>query len=248
MFQNANLIWVTVFAMTLASSVDAKTGAKTARLCDDAAHQAAREFSIPVDVLLAITRVETGLTRDGAHGPWPWTINLAGKGHYYDTADEAIDHIERARAKGARSFDVGCFQINHKWHGQAFASIPVMFDPVENARYAAQYLQRLRKEMGSWKRAIGAYHSRTAHRSAAYRNKVEKMRKRLGKDDLKPPRSVKDPTSNTPQSNAVQPKSSRSRTGKANTFPFLKTGASDHQSHGSLVPLIAQPSRRMVGG
>jgi soluble lytic murein transglycosylase-like protein len=64
-------------------------------------------------------------------------------------------------ARGARSYDVGCFQINYRWHGQHFASLDQMFDPDANAAYAARFLSELYAEFGDWSRAAGAYHSRT---------------------------------------------------------------------------------------
>ena len=41
------------------------------------------------------------------------------------------------RAQGARSIDVGCMQVNLLHHADAFASLEQAFDPVANARYAA---------------------------------------------------------------------------------------------------------------
>lgn len=205
----------------------------TASLCDRAAYVASREIGVPVDVLLAITRVETGMSRQGAFRPWPWTINVAGRGHYYATADEAIDHIERVRARGQRSFDIGCFQINHLWHGQAFASIPAMFDPTENARYAAKFLKKLHREMGSWNRAIGAYHSRTSARSATYRNKVEKMRRKLPADALKP--------------RVDTPRRQAKRTNQ-NAYPLLRPQARTGRSPGSLVPVGQGRGTTLLGG
>lgn len=72
--------------------------------------------------------------------------------------------------------DIGCFQINSRWHGAAFTSVDQMFDPVENALYAARYLRRLHAEMGSWSAAIAAYHSRDPVRGQAYLDRVNQHR------------------------------------------------------------------------
>lgn len=42
--------------------------------------------------------------------------------------------------QGAGNLDIGCFQLNYRWHGAAFASLADMFDPDRNATYAADYL------------------------------------------------------------------------------------------------------------
>ena len=47
---------------------------------------------------------------------------MEGKGKWFQTRDEALSYVFKHFKRGARSFDVGCFQINFKWHGQAFPS------------------------------------------------------------------------------------------------------------------------------
>jgi len=118
--------------------------------------------------LLAITRVETG--RQGRDGidPWPWAVNLDGQGHWFATEVEAWRFVYDAFRRGARDFDIGCFQINYRWHGARFTSIEAMFDPFTNARYAATFLTDLYRETGDWEGAVRAYHSRTPEKAALY--------------------------------------------------------------------------------
>lgn len=139
--------------------------------CDVVASQAAAESGVPLPILSAITRAETRSTRGGEAGPWPWTINHAGKGEWFDTPDAALARIEALISAG-ESLDIGCFQLNTRWHGQAFGSASDMLDPLENARYAARYLTELYVEMGEWKTAVAAYHSRDADRGSAYAERV----------------------------------------------------------------------------
>ena len=54
----------------------------------------------------------------------------------------------RASPTGRTSFDVGCVQINYRWHGHAFPSLEDMFDPEWTATYAAQFLRTLYEERG----------------------------------------------------------------------------------------------------
>jgi hypothetical protein len=151
-------------------------------VCDSAAQTAAKETGVPLDVLRAITRVETGRHGDAGLEPWPWTVNMEGDGAWFETEDAARAFVFRHFKRGARSFDVGCFQINYKWHSQAFRSIDEMFDPKANARYAAQFLTDLFAELGDWSLAAGAYHSRTPKYADRYSSKFEKVR--LGLADV----------------------------------------------------------------
>lgn len=144
--------------------------------CDEAAALAARETSVPLDVLLAVTRTETGRSDGGALVPWPWTVNMEGAGRWFATEDEARAYVFLNFKRGARSFDVGCFQINYKWHGQAFRSIDEMFDPVRNALYAAGFLADLHAELGDWTKAAGAYHSRTKKYADRYEARFDRIR------------------------------------------------------------------------
>lgn len=152
------------------------TSAKsTANLCDVAAVSAAADASIPPDVLLALTRVETGRNSDGKLKPWPWTVNMEGKGYWFETRTKAVDFVTQSYEGGARSFDIGCFQINNHWHGQAFSSFDQMFEPSFNADYAAKFLNSLYEEDGSWSWAAGAYHSRTTTLAAKYRTRFDRI-------------------------------------------------------------------------
>ncbi|MEM9010078.1 MAG: lytic transglycosylase domain-containing protein [Pseudomonadota bacterium] len=133
----------------------------TAAVCDQAARIASNESGVPVEVLRAVTRTETGRRLHGRLRPWPWTINMEGAGHWFDSAGEAIAYATRSHAGGARSFDMGCFQINYRWHGMHFDNLAEMMDPVASARYAARFLGELYRETGNWTEAVGRYHSRT---------------------------------------------------------------------------------------
>lgn len=151
-------------------------------LCDDAARRAAQSVNVPANVLRTIARVETGRLVDGRLKPWPWTVNIEGKGYWFDSEDAAYAFVRAAYYRGARSFDIGCFQINYKWHGAAFGSFETMFDPQENAVYAAKFLQQLRSEFGSWSEAVGAYHSRRPQSAQGYRARFEQVQAGLEAD------------------------------------------------------------------
>lgn len=164
-----------ILAVALPLLAQARTAAEEALACDQAAQQAADQTGVPLDVLLAISRVETGRTVDGQLAPWPWSVNQAGDGTWFDTRTAAEFAVSEALSTGATNIDIGCFQLNYHWHGQEFASITDMFDPVQNALYAAGYLLRLQSEHGGWDGAIGAYHSKRAEAAEAYLARVTQI-------------------------------------------------------------------------
>lgn len=151
-----------------------------ASICEAASYAAAQELSIPPDVMLAISLTETGRRQGGRLRPWPWTVNMEGAGHWFQSHAEALEFATGRYGEGARSFDVGCFQLNYRWHGMHFTSIEAMFDPMTNARYAARFLGDLYAELGSWSAAAGAYHSRTPSYASRYTARFDEIRARLG--------------------------------------------------------------------
>lgn len=147
--------------------------------CDQAADRASRATGVPVDVLRAVTRVETGRKKDGEVQPWPWAVNVSGDGYWFEDEDAALAFAFRQHKNGIRNFDVGCFQINYRWHGEAFVSIEDMFDPEANALYAAHFLSELYGEFGEWEGAAGAYHSRTKEFADRYKARFRQIRSAL---------------------------------------------------------------------
>ncbi len=170
------MIWLLLFA---ALPLRAAQPTDDSAICDAVSAAAARARHMPGDALYAIALAETGRTRGGRFRPWPWTVNMEGKGHWFATRAEAYAYVMERYNAGARSFDVGCFQINYKYHGQHFASIEAMFDPMTNATYAAHLLSGLYDEFGDWTRAAGAYHSRNETYASRYRTRYARIRARL---------------------------------------------------------------------
>lgn len=214
----------------------ATSGGAPWALCDAAAAQAAAESGVPAEVLAAITRTETGRGRDGVLRPWPWTVNMEGAGRWFDGRAEALDYARRHKARGATSFDVGCFQLNWRWHHENFASLEEMFDPLAGARYAAKFLSDLYREFGDWTLAAGAYHSRTPKYARRYRALFETHLAAVRRQGLESGGAT------TPQparrSAPVIRRAAVAAPPRANAFPLLRTpGASARRAPGSLVPL-----------
>ncbi len=142
--------------------------------CMDAARTAERDRALPSALLTAIGQVESGRwnSRLGRVAPWPWTVNAEGAGHAFATAQDAIAYVSLLQARGVRSIDVGCLQVNLLYHPDAFASLEQAFDPDANTTYAADFLNRLHARSGSWGQAVGDYHSMAPIEGALYRQRV----------------------------------------------------------------------------
>jgi hypothetical protein len=141
--------------------------------CRQAIASAERANHVPYRLMQAIGRVESG--RRNGHGgvdPWPWSINVEGTDHVFDTKEAAIAEVVRLEARGIRSIDMGCMQVNLLHHPHAFANLEEAFDPVANADYAGKFLAGLYAETGSWAAAAAAYHSQTPAIGAAYARRV----------------------------------------------------------------------------
>lgn len=190
-----------------------------ANLCDQAAKMAAQNSDTPLEVLQAISRVETGRSFEGDTVPWPWTVNFAGKGYWFDSQAQALEFATALVARGQDNFDLGCFQVNQHWHGDKFLSLAAALSPEENARVAADFLQSLYASSGDWGKAVAAYHSKTKTYGQRYLAKVEAvLQKRRERPSL----------DHSDAETLVQVQS-------RNTFPLLQQGQSTHGP--SLVPI-----------
>lgn len=189
-------------------------------ICDAAAQQAAQNSGVPLSVLMSIARVETGTSIAGALTPWPWAANVAGKGHFFQTMDKAVAFAAQQIDAGNINFDVGCFQINLRWHSQGFTSLENAFDPMANANYAATFLARLYQDTGNWSDAVATYHSRTPEHAQTYLEKVKSVWKDLQSGGAEMPAAAAEQTP-----------------ARVNTFPLLQTGTgAGTGTGGSLVP------------
>ena len=132
---------------------------------------------IPTKLLHAISIAESGRWDPSRREnvAWPWTVTAQGKGRFYPTKETAIRAVRSLRKRGVRNIDVGCMQINLRYHPDAFNSLQDAFDPVTNAAYGAAFLVKLRRERKSWTLAVKHYHSATQERHGPYRNKVYKI-------------------------------------------------------------------------
>lgn len=131
------------------------TAAAAANACEPEILRAADRYGIPVGILYAV-----GLTETGKKGTLqPNAMNIEGKAVFPATRSEALATFRKARGEGKRLIDVGCMQINHRYHADAFGSVEEMFDPHRNVDYAARFLTWLKSRHDTWSMAVARYHA-----------------------------------------------------------------------------------------
>ena len=142
--------------------------------CEELARQAEERYKLPKNILLSISRVESGYGKvDGITRSWPWTLNAGGNSAYFETEADAIKDLKEKLKRGVRNVDLGCMQINYKWHKKFFKSVSQMIDPYSNVDYGARFLKRLYQRHGSWDIAIKYYHSKKSKFNKSYLKKVK---------------------------------------------------------------------------
>ena len=128
---------------------------------------------IPKNLLLSIGKSESGrILKNNKHVIWPWTVNHAGKSLFFDTKNQMKKYVLKYVKKQDYNLDVGCMQINLKWHKNHFKKISDMFAVEPNVSYAASFLLQLKNKHGSWDKAIKHYHSSDPKKNKPYLIKV----------------------------------------------------------------------------
>ena len=117
--------------------------------------RAAGAENIPLSVLYAV-----GLTETGQSGRLqPYAMNIDGVEVAANSLPEALEIFYAAQRRGAKFIDIGCMQINHRFHAADFPSLESMFDPHRNVAYAAHFLKILRQREASWTFAVARYNA-----------------------------------------------------------------------------------------
>lgn len=111
--------------------------------------------SVDAKVLAGIALNESGLNGRA----WPWTLNVAGRGLFFRTREDAYQAIRSLINAGRSDFDVGIMQVNWGYHRQRFASPWDALLPATNIRVAEDILNENYRKTHSVAKAIAYYHS-----------------------------------------------------------------------------------------
>ncbi len=176
---------------TLTASINSDSSSsdlvETHNLCSIAIKDVQESHNIKENLLQTIASVESGkyISSIKARLPWPWTVHANGKGKYYKTKQEAITAVKQLQASGYTNIDVGCMQINLKYHGSSFKNLEEAFDPKKNVTYSATFLQKLYKKTNDWKKTAMQYHSKNTRRGINYKNRLERHYAEFIRTDIK---------------------------------------------------------------
>ncbi len=145
----------TLLAAACLSSLSATAAKASANPCEAEILRASDRYGIPAGILYAV-----GLTETGKKGSLqPNALNIEGKTLFPASRAEALAAFETARRQGKTLIDLGCMQINHRYHAAHFRSVGDMLDPHRNVDYAARFLASLHARHATWSMAVARYHA-----------------------------------------------------------------------------------------
>jgi hypothetical protein len=151
------------------SAIPATAQAQDGISCPQLIASTEAKRQIPRGLLMAIAVTESGV--NGV--PNPHAMNIAGKTYHARDLEDMAQVISNNWSKGVRSIDVGCMQINLKYHGQKFARLTDLLHSPTNVDYGASYLIKLAIDRGSWREGVMDYHNKlSASRRQWYGCKV----------------------------------------------------------------------------
>lgn len=145
----------TVLLAASISSAFPLAASAASNACEPEILAAADRYGVPVGILYAV-----GLTETGNEGSLqPNALNIDGKALFPRTAQQAVLAFQEARGNGAKFIDLGCMQINHRFHSEHFRNVSEMLDPHRNVDYAARFLVQLKRKHDTWSMAVARYHA-----------------------------------------------------------------------------------------
>lgn len=121
----------------------------------------AATYQVPVKIYYAILTQESGWSTKHGFKPWPWTLNIAGKGQRYETRKAAFQALKRAVDSGIELVDIGPGQVNWRYHKKKLGTLWQALEPYHNLKVSAQILRDEYERSGknNWWIAVGRYHS-----------------------------------------------------------------------------------------
>ena len=115
-------------------------------------------YQLPENLLVSVALTESGKKlKSGEFVAWPWTINMKEKVNFL--IHLVLKYVESYIKKGKRNIDMGCMQVNYMYHPKAFNNLSLAFDPDTNVKWSANLIKNLYEKYGSYRDAVGYYHS-----------------------------------------------------------------------------------------
>jgi len=146
-------------ALAIAAALSAAAPAQASNpdsTCLEAISVAEERHDIPSGLLLAIAEIESNLN--------PLALNVGGRTRVPQSYDQAVAMLYDRAGRPRRDLNIGCMQIHTGWHLQAVDGQPQLFlDPEVNVDYGASLLRTLYEREGTWREAVGWYHTSPAY-------------------------------------------------------------------------------------
>ena len=132
-------------------------------------------------LLYAIALAESQKANGAVVRPWPWSVNIAGKGYYFSDLREAEQFVDTQLGKGVTNMDIGPLQVNVRWHGYRVDDPKELFHLPTAIKVGADILsEALASSPDDHTLAVGRYHNWSDERRArAYGTKVLSYRKMM---------------------------------------------------------------------
>jgi len=153
-----NLLKITLFFIVScfitnsnAASLDELVIDSDPNSCKANIERTAKDLDVSGEVLKAIAQVESDYN--------PYAVNFEGKSFIFDNRSDALKFVKGKLAMGKKSIDVGCMQINLKYHPTAFEHLEDAFVADKNVAYGAKYLKKLYMQEHNYGKAIALYHA-----------------------------------------------------------------------------------------
>lgn len=168
-------IFLTVFFFFLIFSKYNLLAVENNEICRIATKKVEKKLKLPNKLLTSISLVETGRFVKNQHRTWPWSVNVEGRSHYFKDKQSMLKFLKIQIKNNVTNFDVGCMQINFRYHIKKESNLKLFIDPNYNVIWAGNFLKQLQKKYKSWNKAISRYHSSDKLRMKIYLNKVHKV-------------------------------------------------------------------------
>ena len=153
--------------------------------CIESAKKYEKIFKLPENLLVSVALTESGkMLKSGEFVAWPWTVNVKGKGRFFKSKDLVLKYVKNYIKNGKKNIDMGCMQVNYMYHPKAFSNLSLAFDPEENVKWSANLIKNLYRKYGSYREAVGYYHSYRTVKKNKYSAKVFNTWKKLNKNNI----------------------------------------------------------------
>jgi len=130
-------------------------------------------------LLYAVALAESKKVNGKVVRPWPWAVNVAGKGYWFSDLREAEAFVDSQLNAGVRNMDIGPLQINVLWHGHRVTNPKELFHLPTAVSVGADILsEALASAPNDLALAVGRYHNwKDSDRARVYGTRVLMYRK-----------------------------------------------------------------------